>query len=257
MSQSIIQIKNLSIGYQSKKHQQNIAHNINITIEKGSLVALIGKNGSGKSTLLKTLNKISQPLQGNILIDGLDMNTISQEKFASLVAVVLTENYTPNELTVYETVALGRYPYTNWYGKIAIEDEEIIQNSLILTDTVLLKDRQLSELSDGQKQRVMIARAICQDTPLILLDEPTSHLDLHHKIAIFNLLEKICKEQHKTIIVATHEINIALKRANQLMIMNNGCYFGETSNTATIKELEAVFCNENIYFDNQTCQFIF
>jgi iron complex transport system ATP-binding protein len=168
---------NLSIGYQTKKGKNSIASTINLNLKTGKLIALVGANGIGKSTLLRTLTGIQKPLSGTIYLNEKDITKYNEKELAQNLSVVLTEKLPPSNLTVFEIVATGRQPYTNWIGKLSNEDLEKINQAIQLTQIEHLAEKKHHEISDGQLQKVLIARALAQDTDLIILDEPTTHLD--------------------------------------------------------------------------------
>ena len=186
----ILTTSNLSVGYSSKKVTNTIASNINLTLKKGELIALIGANGIGKSTLLRTLIGIQPPLSGNVILNGKNISDYNSISFAQNLSIVLTEKLPPSNLTVFEIIALSRQPYTNWLGKLSENDISKINEAMELTQINSLADKKHYEISDGQLQTVLVARALAQDTPLIILDEPTTHLDLLHKVSLFKLLKK-------------------------------------------------------------------
>lgn len=254
----ILHISNLSIGYSSKKQTSHIVSNINCTIYKGEFISLLGSNGSGKSTFLKTISKLIPIIKGNLEINQQSINSISTENLAKEISLVLTDTLPDSNLNVFEIVALGRQPYTNWLGKLGKEDETIVIKSLQLTDTLDLKHKQIHQLSDGQKQRVMIARALAQDTPIILLDEPTAHLDIHHKLKVFELLKRISTETQKTIIISTHEVNMSLKKSDKVLLFNQQkSFFGSLKEAIQKQEIQNLFHSQNIQFDEKHHQFIF
>ncbi|MBN4085496.1 ABC transporter ATP-binding protein, partial [Flavobacteriaceae bacterium AH-315-B10] len=215
----ILKTESLSIGYTAKKKQTVVASNINIELFEGELVGLIGANGIGKSTLLRTLSKVQNALQGNILIN---LKTLAEYNFTELaktLSLVLTEQMVSKNLSVFELVALGRQPYTNWVGNLSESDIEIVNQSMRQTNIEDLKHKKCFELSDGQLQKVMIARALAQDTDLIILDEPTTHLDMYHKAYILKLLQKMSKETKKTVLFSSHEIDLTIPLCDKLIIM--------------------------------------
>ncbi len=252
----VLETKNLAIGYTSKKQQTTIAKNLNIQLEKGKLICLLGKNGIGKSTLLRTLSKTQEKLSGNIYLGNLEIDAISTSQIAKKMSLVLTERIPDSQLTVFELVALGRQPYTNWLGTLTKEDFHKVENALHEIDILELKDKKNYELSDGQLQKVMIARALAQDTDIIILDEPTAHLDIHHKIEVFKLLQKLAKQTQKTILLSTHEVNLAIKIADQLWLMSQNNFTSGSLNTL-IKEkaFDNLFPKDKIYFSPKTNQF--
>jgi len=190
-NKTILSTSNLSIGYQSKKEKNIIAENLNLTFEQGKLISLVGGNGIGKSTLLRTITGIQKPLAGTVVLKEKEINNYESLALAQNLSLVLTEKLPPSNLSVFELIALGRQPYTNWLGKLSAEDIEKINQAIAITHVEHLIDKKHHEISDGQLQIVLIARALAQDTQLIILDEPTTHLDLFHKVSVFKLLKKL------------------------------------------------------------------
>jgi len=215
----ILRTEGLSIGYSSKKEQTIIGSNININLQQGELIGLIGANGIGKSTLLRTLTNVQKPLQGSIQINGKNMHEYQAIDLAKVLSLVLTESMPSKNLTVYELVALGRQPYTNWVGSLTSDDMDKVNEALRLTNIENLKNKNCFELSDGQLQKAMIARALAQDTDLIILDEPTTHLDMYHKAYILKLLQKLAQETNKTILFSSHEIDLAIQLCDTIIVM--------------------------------------
>ena len=191
MKNSILSTSNLSIGYTTKKETNVIADNLNLNLQEGKLIALIGANGIGKSTLLRTLTGIQKPISGSVILNTKNLNDLDSWTIAQQLSVVLTEKLPPSNLTVFELIALGRQPYTNWIGKLSNLDIEKVNQAMELTQIAHLSDKKHYEISDGQLQNVLVARALAQDTALIILDEPTTHLDLVHKVSLFKLLKKL------------------------------------------------------------------
>lgn len=190
-------------------------------INEGELVGLIGINGIGKSTLLRTLGRMQPSLRGEIFVKSENLDLLSPHKLSRLISVVLTRQPIAKNLSVAELVALGRQPFTNWLGNLSFEDRQQTKNALELVDLEKLREKKCYELSDGQFQKVLIARALAQETPLIILDEPTSHLDMYHKAQVFQLLKKLSAETKKGILFATHEINLAIQLCDKIILMNN------------------------------------
>jgi iron complex transport system ATP-binding protein len=255
-TEHIIETFNLSIGYTSKKQVKTIASHLNISLKAGNLVCLLGKNGIGKSTLLRTLTQVQPSLSGEIFINATKLDTLSNLNLAKMVSLVLTERIPDSSLTVYELVALGRQPYTNWLGYLTTEDLLIIQSAFKKTNTTHLMDSKCYELSDGQLQKVLIARALAQNTPIIMLDEPTAHLDLHHTINTFSLLKSLADDFQKTIIVSTHEVNLALQLADELWLMTpNKFIAGKTAILIENNDLNQLFDSNLISFNKTLKQF--
>ncbi|MGC1632674.1 MAG: ABC transporter ATP-binding protein [Gelidibacter sp.] len=215
----VLETKNLSIGYTSKKKTNKVARAINIVLQKGQLVSLVGANGIGKSTLLRTLTNVQKPLEGKIFINSKSLFEYEPVELAKQLSLVLTEPIASKNLSVFELVALGRQPYTNWVGNLSQVDMDITNRALQQTNIEALKTKKCYELSDGQLQKVMIARALAQDTDLIILDEPTTHLDMYHKAYILKLLQKLAKETGKTILFSSHEIDLAIQLCDNMIVM--------------------------------------
>ena len=215
--------------------------------------AIVGVNGIGKSTLLRTLGKVQPKLSGTIVLGNKDLKSYSTMELASTVSVVLTESLASKNLTVLELIALGRQPYTNWIGKLSATDKNKIQEAILMVDLDELKNKKCYELSDGQLQRVMIARALAQDTSIILLDEPTSHLDLHHKVQILKLLKSIAHKTQKTILFTSHEIEMAIQLCDKILIMNIESHeFGEPCELIQNQSFERLFPKDTVKFDAKT-----
>ncbi len=252
----IIKTTNLSIGYFNRKGNSCVVDNINLSLNKGNFVCILGKNGIGKSTLIRTLTKVQPKLSGEIILNGEPLEAISNPELAKKMSLVLTERIPESNLTVYELIALGRQPYTNWIGTLSDNDQQQIKQAIKQVHIEGIIDKRHDELSDGQLQKVMIARAIAQDTNLIVLDEPTAHLDIHNKIEIFTLLKKLSKKLHKTILISTHEINLALQLADELWLMNDeGIISGQTEGLITNGSVSKLFSSDLITFDVKLKQF--
>ena len=214
----ILRTTNLSVGYTNKNKHKVIRNQLNLSVFPSDLIAIIGPNGCGKSTLLRTLAGLQIPLGGEIFIEEEILKKKSYKEKAKLISVVLTDRIQVSGLTVYELIAMGRYPHTNWMSKLSSMDEEKIKDAISLIDLNGFENRNISELSDGEKQRVMIAKALVQDTPLLFLDEPTAHLDLNNRIEVLSLLQKIAKQTQKAVLFSTHELDLALKLANRIWL---------------------------------------
>lgn len=252
----ILKTKSLSIGYKSKKSSSIVASNININLNKGELVGLVGANGIGKSTLLRTLTMVQDSLEGNIVLNNKNLSEIQPLELAKTLSLVLTEQIVSKNLTVFELVALGRQPYTNWIGKLSERDIEIIEKALKQTNIQELKNRKCFELSDGQLQKVMIARALAQDTDVIILDEPTTHLDMYHKAYILKLLQRLVKETGKTILFSSHEIDLAIQLCDKMLVMTNNSVISDSPcNLISNGTFETLFPKDLIAFDEKTGSF--
>ncbi|MFY9241792.1 MAG: ABC transporter ATP-binding protein [Polaribacter sp.] len=253
----VLKTENLSIGYQSKKAQNIVASKIQLSIEKGKLVTVLGKNGIGKSTLLRTISKVQKPLIGTVFINQKNINEISNKELSTALSLVLTERLPESQITVFELVALGRQPYTNWIDTLSEKDLNKINWAIEQTEINHLKEKFFYELSDGQLQRVLIARALAQDTDLIILDEPTAHLDLHHTIKIFSLLKKLVNETSKTIILSSHEVNLSIQFADEIILFTDEkIHTGSPLKLVEIGAFDYLFPKEIVSFNRNLKQFI-
>ncbi|MFH6604276.1 ABC transporter ATP-binding protein [Maribacter algicola] len=251
-----LKTENLSIGYTSKNSEILVAKNIDLNAQLGELVAIIGINGIGKSTLLRTLAQVQPKLAGTIKIGETDLNNMKSFDLASEISVVLTEPIASKNLTVIELVALGRQPYTNWLGTLSEQDLAKVKEGITQMELGSLQHKKCHELSDGQLQRAMIARALAQDTPVILLDEPTTHLDLYHKVRILKLLKHIAKETDKIIIFTTHEIEMAIRLCDEILLLDGHTNpFGKPNELIEKKAFERIFPSDTITFDPDTGSF--
>ena len=227
----MIELKDLTIGYTQKNNTKVVASGINATLHSGRLTCLIGANGIGKSTLLRTLSAFQPPLSGEIFIDNespIPLSTLTDKQLSRLIGVVLTEKPDVQNMTVFELVGLGRSPYTGFWGRLNEEDKEVVKESLRLVGIESLQDRLIQTLSDGERQKTMIAKALAQQTPVIYLDEPTAFLDYPSKVEMLTLLRHLARETGKTIFLSTHDMELALQIADELWLMttenpsNNG-----------------------------------
>ena len=250
MGQEIIQVENLTIGYQGKQAKV-IAEGLNGSIEKGKLTCLIGANGVGKSTLLRTLCSFQPKISGNIFIKDKPIESYSDKELSKTIGVVLTEKIEVMDMTAKDLIALGRNPYTGFWGKLDEEDKKIIDNAIQLIGIEGLSDKPIQNLSDGERQKVMIAKAIAQQTPIIILDEPTAFLDYPSKVEIMQLLHQLTQETNKAIFLSTHDLELALQLSDKLWLMSKekGIEIGSTDELAKKGSLSTFFPNKSIVFD--------
>lgn len=250
----MIRTVDLSIGYHRGKQVRAVQQQLNLEAKAGALTALIGPNGCGKSTLLKTLAGLQQPLQGNVLLEETDLQSLKLVERAKSISLVLTDAVQLGYVTVEQMVAMGRHPHTSLSGKLSKSDLASIREALKAVRLETFDNRLVSELSDGERQRVMIAKALAQDTPVILLDEPTSFLDLPNRVEIMLLLKKLAHDLQKCILLSTHEVDLAIRLADQLWLMKAE----EPLKTGTPAELtadgsiQAVFQGDSFGFDPET-----
>ena len=214
----VLETKDLYIGYKNKA----ILPPINVSLKEGSLISLIGPNGAGKSTLFKTLTDYIKPVSGSIKLMGKELSSYSNKEKAMLIGLVLTERPDDMFLKVYDVVASGRCPYTNFFGKIEKEDENIIHESLEIVGIKQLTNRYFNTLSDGEKQKVMIAKTLAQNTPIIFMDEPTAFIDYPSKIELFSLMKMLTKERNKTIIFSSHDLELLLRYTDDIWLISKG-----------------------------------
>lgn len=252
-----LEVKNLTVGYPGKNGNSVIASSINFSLKKGELVGLVGANGIGKSTLLRTITGMQSALQGEIYLFEKKLKSYSAFQLAAHISVVLTEPPASKNLTVREMISLGRQPHTNWMGSLTEKDKTAINFALSVTETEELAQRKCYELSDGQMQRVAIARAIAQDTPIIILDEPTTHLDLYHRAYVLKLLKNLSEETGKTILFSTHEIDLAIQLTNRMIVMTRKeTFFDTPCQLIENQNFETLFPSETIGFDPETGRFM-
>jgi iron complex transport system ATP-binding protein len=215
----LIRLEDLEIGYGKGKKSRSLSGKINCNVSGGQLVSLMGRNGSGKSTLLRTMAGLQAPLGGKIFMKSRPVADYQRLEMARLLGFISTEVIRVEGLRVRDLVAMGRYPYTGWFGSLSSADRERIDRAIELTSLGGLVDRDLDKLSDGERQRAMIARTLAQDTDILILDEPTAFLDLTHKYEITLLLGELARKHEKTIIFSTHDLELSLQEADQLWLM--------------------------------------
>jgi len=251
-----IEATNLQIGYRTfKKSALKVCTNLFFDASNGELIALIGSNGIGKSTLLRTISRLQPPLSGNLLINGFSFYEIKRIEYASILSFVSTEQIRIPDLSVYDLVALGRYPYTDWFGSLTLDDKSIIEESIRLVSMNSLQLKSVNELSDGERQRAMVARAIAQDTPIIVLDEPTAYLDVPNKFEIVKLLKDLSSKKNKTIIFSTHDLNIAISESDKIWLMSfNNIIEGAPEDLILSNSFDSLF-EKKVQFDWETASF--
>lgn len=212
-----ITLLHLSVGY---KVGHAVVSDINLTLQSGKLASLIGANGVGKSTLLKTLTGFLPKLEGSLLLDGKDISEFSQRALARQISIVLTQKPDVQNLTVEEIIGLGRSPYTGFFGKLHANDQQIVDESITAVGIEKLKNRMMQTLSDGERQKVMIAKVLAQQTPVIFLDEPTAFLDFSSKVETFQLLQRMAHEMGKLVLLSTHDLELAVRFSDTLLQVN-------------------------------------
>lgn len=215
---NLLKVDNLKFGY----GRELVLDGITFNVKKGEFLSIIGPNGSGKSTLLKTLNSLYTPIEGKISMDGNNINKFKKKDLAKEMALVLQDNNIDYGFTVEDIVLMGRHPHKGRFERENPDDYRIVDESLKMTNTLELKDRLVTEISGGERQRVMIAKALAQKPSLILLDEPTSHLDINHQLEILKLLKKMNKDKGTTIILVIHDINLGIRYSDRVIMLNEG-----------------------------------
>ena len=246
-----IKIQDLSIGYTGKNEVKVVAKHITATIFSGELTCLLGANGVGKSTLLRTLSAFQPKLDGEIFIEGKEIGEFTDKQLSHVISVVLTEKPDIRNMTVEELVGLGRSPYTGFWGTLDDEDKAIVKKSIQLVGIEALQGRMIQTLSDGERQKVMIAKALAQETPVIYLDEPTAFLDYPSKVEMMQLLFKLSRETDKTIFLSTHDLELALQIADKLWLMDKqkGVRIGAPEDLSLDGSLGSYFARKGIVFD--------
>ena len=249
-----VQLRQLSIGYEGKKHVKLVAKDIDATIRQGELTCLLGANGVGKSTLLRTLSAFQPKLGGSIIIGGREIGDYTDKQLSRLIGVVLTEKPDVKNMSVSELVSLGRSPYTGFWGTYSNEDMQIVDEALRQVGISQLSSRMVDTLSDGERQKVMIAKALAQQTPVIYLDEPTAFLDFPSKVEMMLLLRRISQESQKTIFLSTHDLELALQIADCIWLMDRerGLSIGTPRQMADDGTLARFVERRDIAFDRQT-----
>lgn len=236
-----ITLSHLSVGY---KVGHAVVSDINLTLQSGKLASLIGENGVGKSTLLKTLTGFLPKLEGSLLLDGKDISEFSQRALARQISIVLTQKPDVQNLTVEEIVGLGRSPYTGFFGKLHANDQQIVDESITAVGIEKLKNRMIQTLSDGERQKVMIAKALAQQTPVIFLDEPTAFLDFSSKVETFQLLQRMAHEMGKLVLLSTHDLELAVRFSDTLLQVN-GDGLRTVSNEEVTHQMQMIINKKN------------
>ncbi len=247
MMEKYFQTEHLNVGY----HGETLIHDINMDIAKGEIVTLIGPNGAGKSTILKSITKHLKTIRGKVILDEQDLGSWNYKELSKQMAVVLTNRMNPELMTCRDMVATGRYPYTGRLGILSREDEEKVDEALRVVHAIELGNRDYNAISDGQRQRVLLARAICQEPNVIILDEPTSFLDVRHKLELLAILKKMAKEKQITVIMSLHEIDLAQKVSDKIMCVKGDriAHFGRPEEVFREDTIRNLYEIDNGFFD--------
>ncbi|MCC8173345.1 MAG: ABC transporter ATP-binding protein [Odoribacter sp.] len=254
MKEKTIDIQNLSIGYKTGKKIKIVAEQISASIFCGELTCLLGANGAGKSTLLKTLSSFIPKLKGNVYLQHKEISAYKEKELAKLISVVLTERCDIKNMSARDLIGLGRSPYTGFWGNLNPEDISIVDKALKMVKIENLADRMVHTLSDGERQKVMIAKALAQETPIIYLDEPTAFLDFPSKVEIMQLLHELSRKLDKTIFLSTHDLELALQIADKIWLMDKqaGIRIGTPEDLSLDGSLSNFFARKGITFDRDT-----
>lgn len=245
----MIEIRNITLAFGSNR----LITNASARFSRGNMVALLGRNGTGKSTLLRAIAGLGKVATGDIIVDGTNLKALSATERAKYIAFVNTERVDVDALTVRELVGIGRSPYTNWIGSLTAEDNKIMEHAMKVTGVAKFAERRVNTLSDGEAQRAMIARALAQDTPIILLDEPTSFLDLPNRYELCRLLSDLAHRENKCVIFSTHELDIALSLADSIALVDTPRLVHlATGEMIQSGNIERLFDSEYISFDAST-----
>ena len=251
-------LENLSTGYAESRGRRTVSSDLNLGIASGEVVMLMGPNGSGKSTLMHTIAGLLPPLSGQVKILGRSLARLGRKEVAQALSLVLTERVEGGNMTVWDVVALGRYPYTNFFGKLQGEDEMMVTKAIEQSHLKGMEQRLIAELSDGERQRVMVARALAQDTPLILLDEPTAHLDLPSRLDLVLMLRRLAHELGKSMLISTHELDLALSWGDRLWLMDReGKVVSDIPEALVLGgHVGRVFGNQELSYDVERGEFL-
>ena len=248
---------NLTIGYHSGRTTKPVAGPLVLALHPGELVCLLGPNGAGKSTLMRTLAGLQPPLAGRLDLGSTPLADLGAGARARQLSIVLTDRVEASGLTVLELVRLGRHPHTGWLGGLSAHDEAQVQAALAATGTQAFAPRPVGELSDGERQKVLLARALAQDTPVVLLDEPTAHLDLPNRVALMRLLHRLARQTGKAILLSTHELDLALQAADRIWLLpaEGALRTGTPEDLVLSGSFAAAFAREGLAFDAATGTF--
>lgn len=247
----ILSLVSLKIGYVSGKHKNVLLPPLNASANRGELIAVIGRNGIGKSTLLRTLTGLQQPLGGEIFYFNQHIETYSRMELAKRVGYISTEVIKVSNMSVYDLVSLGRYPYTNWIGKVEMKDQEVISDALFKTSMSSFGKKFISELSDGERQKAMIARILAQDTGIMIMDEPTAFLDVASKYEILHLMHQLSSESNKTIIFSTHDLQMAINQSDKIwLILENELIEGAPEDLMLSGAFDHLFDSSTVIFNS-------
>ena len=258
MSETLLAASGLTIGYRHPRQPAHIvARNLQFELGAGEFVCIVGPNGAGKSTLIRTIAAMQPPLSGKVLLQGLDIHRLPATELARTVSVVLTERVGVGAMRSEALVALGRYPYTDWFGSLTPRDREIIEWAIDAVQASELAERDFSTLSDGERQKILIARALAQQPRLMVLDEPTAFLDLPRRVELMALLRSLAHDTGQTMLMSTHDLDLALRSADRMWLLPSGgpLHAGAPEDLVLDGSFEQAFASEGVTFDAATGAF--
>lgn len=254
---AILETHNLAVGFGQGSKRTVLLQGLNLRLEQGRMVALLGRNGAGKSTMLKALTCDTMPIKGSVVIDGKPSTAINKRDLSRLVALVATERIMGGAFTIRELVALGRQPHTGFLGRLSRHDNEIVDACLEAVGITHKAEQHVANLSDGERQKAMVAKALAQETPIIVLDEPTAFLDVASRIETMKLLHKLAREQHKAVLLSSHDISQSLLLADELWVITSDreVITGSTEQVVMSGAMDKVFSDTAIMFNGSLCDY--
>jgi iron complex transport system ATP-binding protein len=256
---AIFTTRDLAVGYRNGKNEVTLLKDLNLSLAKGKLVALLGQNGAGKSTLLRALTCDEKPLSGTIQVNGRNLAEMSQKERSRIIGLVSTDRIQAGALTVTELVGLGRQPHTGFLGRLDDEDHEIVRQAMEDSGIISKAGEYIASLSDGERQKAMIARALAQQTPIIILDEPTAFLDVASRIETMRLLQTLAHERGKAVLLSSHDISQSLMLADELWLITTDrqVVTGTTPELVASGAMNRLFTNRSIHFNKQILDYSF
>lgn len=253
---TLLSATDLCIGYRNNGASLQLHQHLDFSLRRGELISLCGQNGAGKSTLLRTIANLQPPLSGEIEVLGKPMKSYSEKELSQAITVVLTDRAHTGGLTVKEVVALGRQPYTGFFGRLSKEDKTLVDSAVESVGMTGKEEVYMSELSDGERQKVMIAKSLVQECPIVILDEPTAFLDVASRIEITQLLHDIAHQQDRAVLLSTHDLEQALRLSDQLWLLTkNGLQTGTPEDLVSNHQIDTLFEGRNVFFDDKTWTF--